>query len=215
MKCHRTKQNLNNHQRPSLNKMEVYHIAAQFVTFLSCILVSHISIFGTRGREVKLYYYFTLTNKQSMQMIMSTIQVRLMELIRANMKHAHFGGKKRDEIKFLAKKSWLLHKMELLMTMSVKQMFWNEKSAVQFDIKQLKISVKKQIKLHRNNIASWEPERHYQCSKMFRWEPEGRSCCTKSMVIAPFWFSTEHLLIVIAPFSGSRSTDNIRCKWYW
>ena len=39
------------------------------------------------------------------------------------------------------------------------------------------------------------------------WEPEGCYCCTKSMVIAPFWFSMEHLWIMIAPFW--LSTDDI------
>ena len=35
---------------------------------------------------------------------------------------------------------------------------------------------------------------------MFHWEPEGPCRCTKSMAIAPFWFSMEHLWIVIVPF---------------
>ena len=42
---------------------------------------------------------------------------------------------------------------------------------------------------------------------MFRGEPEGCYRCTKSMAIAPFWFSTEHLLILIAPFY--LSTDDM------
>ena len=58
-------------------------------------------------------------------------------------------------------------------------------------------------------IVSWEPEGRYQYSKIFRWEPEGRYGCTMSMAAAPFWFSMEHLWIVIAPFW--LSTDNI---WY-
>ena len=29
------------------------------------------------------------------------------------------------------------------------------------------------------------------------WEPEGRYCCTMSVAIVPFWFSMEHLWIVI------------------
>ena len=57
------------------------------------------------------------------------------------------------------------------------------------------------------DIIIWEPERHYQYSKMFHWEPEGHYHCTKSMAIVPFWFSTEHLWIVIVPFW--LSTDNI------
>ena len=40
----------------------------------------------------------------------------------------------------------------------------------------------------------------YQYSKMFCWEPEGHYCCTMSMAIMPFWFSMEHLWIVIVPF---------------
>ena len=40
------------------------------------------------------------------------------------------------------------------------------------------------------HFVSWEPEGHYQYSKMFCWELEGHYGCTKSMVIAPFWFST-------------------------
>ena len=35
---------------------------------------------------------------------------------------------------------------------------------------------------------------------MFRGEPEGRYRCTKSMVIAPFWFSMEHIWTAIMPF---------------
>ena len=61
------------------------------------------------------------------------------------------------------------------------------------------------------NIVSWESEGHYQYSGMFCWEPEGCYCCTKSMVIVPFWFSKEHLWIVIAPFW--LLTDNI--IWIW
>ena len=57
------------------------------------------------------------------------------------------------------------------------------------------------------NVVSWEPEGHYQYSKMFRWEPEGHYCCTMSIVIAPFWFSMENLWVVIAPFW--LSTDNV------
>ena len=34
---------------------------------------------------------------------------------------------------------------------------------------------------------------------MFHWEPEGHYHCTMSTAIAPFWFSMEHLWIVIAP----------------
>ena len=49
-------------------------------------------------------------------------------------------------------------------------------------------------------FVSWEPEGHYQHSKMFHWEPEGRYRCTKSMAIAPFWFSVEHLWILVVPF---------------
>ena len=44
------------------------------------------------------------------------------------------------------------------------------------------------------NFVSWEPEGHYCKSKMFCWEPEGRyrhRLCTA--IIAPFWFSMEHL----------------------
>ena len=57
--------------------------------------------------------------------------------------------------------------------------------------------------------VSWEPEGHYQFSKMFCWEPEGHYRCTKSMAIAPFWFSMKHLWIVIVPFW--LSTDD---NWY-
>ena len=46
-----------------------------------------------------------------------------------------------------------------------------------------------------------------RCSKMFHREPEGRYCCTKYMAIAPFWFSMEHLWILIAPFC--LSTDDL------
>ena len=60
----------------------------------------------------------------------------------------------------------------------------------------------------------WEPEEHYQYSKMFCWEPEGHCQYSKMFcwepeehyrhrlcnVIAPFWFSTEHLWILIVPF---------------
>ena len=49
-------------------------------------------------------------------------------------------------------------------------------------------------------IVSWEPERRYQYSKMFRWEPEGRYRHRHCTAIAPFWFSTECLWILIAPF---------------
>ena len=58
-----------------------------------------------------------------------------------------------------------------------------------------------------SHIVSWEPEGRYCSSKMFRWKPEGRYCCTKSMVIAPFWFSIEHLCTAITPFW--LSTDDI------
>ena len=47
--------------------------------------------------------------------------------------------------------------------------------------------------------------------KRFRWEPGGCHRCTKSMVIEPFWFSMEHLWIVIVPFW--LSTDDI--KYYY
>ena len=62
-------------------------------------------------------------------------------------------------------------------------------------------------------IVSWEPEGRYQYSKMFRWEPEGHFCCTKSMVIVPFWFSMEHLWIVIASFW--LSADGMSCNLKW
>ena len=59
------------------------------------------------------------------------------------------------------------------------------------------------LKVHRDanldvyalSHVSWGPEGHYQYSKMLCWEPEGCYRCTKSMVIAPFWFSKEHLCI--------------------
>ena len=40
----------------------------------------------------------------------------------------------------------------------------------------------------------------YHYSKMFRWEPEGRYHHRLCTAIAPFWFSTEHVWLVIAPF---------------
>ena len=48
--------------------------------------------------------------------------------------------------------------------------------------------------IHQEDMVSWEPEGHYHYSTMFCWEPEGGYRCTKSMAIAPFWFSTVHLL---------------------
>ena len=63
-------------------------------------------------------------------------------------------------------------------------------------------------------IVIWDPEGGYQYSKMFHWETEGRYySCTKSMAIAPIWFSTEHLWIVIAPFW--LSTDKIQFWSSW
>ena len=53
----------------------------------------------------------------------------------------------------------------------------------------------------------WEPEGHYHYSKLFRWELEGRYHHRHCTTIAPFWFSMEHLWILIMPFW--LSTDNI------
>ena len=62
-------------------------------------------------------------------------------------------------------------------------------------------------------VVSWEPEGHYQYSKTFCWEPEGHCCSTIPMVIVSFWFSTEHLWILIAPFW--LSTDELLFLWVW
>ena len=62
------------------------------------------------------------------------------------------------------------------------------------------------------HVVSWEPEgRYYYNSKMFCWEPEGRYHNRLCTAIVPFWFSIEHLWMVIAPFCRSL---NWRCMNY-
>ena len=56
------------------------------------------------------------------------------------------------------------------------------------------------------DIISWEPEGRYHYSKMFHWEP-GRYHHRLCTVIGSFWFSTEHLWLLIVPFW--LSTDNM------
>ena len=57
------------------------------------------------------------------------------------------------------------------------------------------------------HIVSWEPEWRYPYWHVFRWEPEGRYRHRHCTAIVSFWFSTEHLWIMIAPFW--LSTDDI------
>ena len=55
-----------------------------------------------------------------------------------------------------------------------------------------------EIKL--SQTVSREPEGRYRHSNMSYWEPEGRYCHRHCTGIVPFWFSTKHLWILIAPF---------------
>ena len=89
------------------------------------------------------------------------------------------------------------------MSLVVKENSWG----MQLDIGKLEM-FPRLLRFQRNSYqrelteksVCWEPEGRYQYSKMFRWEPEGRYRCINSMKVAPFCFSTEHLLISIAPF---------------
>ena len=57
------------------------------------------------------------------------------------------------------------------------------------------------------------PQGRYHYSKMLRWKPEGRYRYRHCTVIEAFWFSTEHLWMLIAPFW--LSTDDMVKAHLW
>ena len=58
-------------------------------------------------------------------------------------------------------------------------------------------------------------EGRYHYSKMFCWEPEGRYYHGNYTAIASFWFSMEHLRILIAPFWFSMEHLRIWIAPFW
>ena len=66
-----------------------------------------------------------------------------------------------------------------------------------FDFKTISFKRKLLRWMYNLYIDRWEPEGRYPYSKMFRREPEGRYHHRVCPAIAPFWFSTEHLWILI------------------
>ena len=50
---------------------------------------------------------------------------------------------------------------------------------------------------------------------MFHWEPQGRYCHRHCKAIVPFWFSTEHLWILIVPFWFSTEHHLILIAPFW